>query len=69
MPDFLSEYILLKKTKSLKYFEENIEKLNSWAGLGQVPEQPKPIIEKTWEKPVIKGNNDFIIGFIDMEVR
>ena len=51
----------------LKNIEHEIEELESWKNLGQLPDKSITTKRKTWERP-IKSHNEFVIGFIDMEV-
>ena len=71
----LSEYIYNSNVSThnkylddLKNIEKKIGKLKTYKSLGQPPEKLSiKIVKKTWERP-IKSHNDYVIGFIDMEV-
>ncbi len=45
-----------------------MEKLESWGNLGLLPQKLVTVIEKVWERPIIQGRNDYLVGFIDMKV-
>jgi hypothetical protein len=56
-----------KNLDDIKNIENKIEKLKTYISIGQPPEKSIKIVKKIWERP-IKAHNDFVIGFIDMEV-